>query len=303
MLEFFRENPRAFAAAVFVHLVLLGILVFSLDWTPTVSLKGNRKDAPVQAVVIDSTKLDAEVERQAKLEQEKVAAEQRRVEELERQAAEAKAARENEERRVTELKTRQEAEQRKVEEAKKQAALEAKRKADAEAEAKRQAEAEAKRKADEEARKQAEAEAKQKAEAEVKRKAEEEARKKAEAEKQRQAEEALAASLAEEESRLSAERAAANQRAVNEHAALIKAKVQRSWIRPPGSGEELNCLVSVRLIPSGEVVDVSIVRGSGDAAFDRSVEAAVFKASPLPVPQDPSLMDQFRSFRFEFKPS
>lgn len=303
MLDFFRENPRAFIAAVFVHLVLLAVLVFSLDWTPNVSLKGEKKDAPVQAVVIDATQVDAEVERQKQLEQDKIAAEQRRVEEMQRQADEAKATREREERRVAELKAKQEAEQRKAEEAKKLAALEAKRKTEAEAEAKRKAEAEAKRKAEEEARKKAEAEAKRKAEEEAMRKAEEDARKKAEAEKRRLAEEALAASLAEEEARLSAERAAANQRAINQHAALIKAKVQRSWIRPPGSGAELTCLVSVRLIPSGEVVDVSIVRGSGDAAFDRSVEAAVFKASPLPVPQDPSLMEQFRSFRFEFKPS
>jgi len=301
MLEFFRENPRAFVAAVLVHLVLLGVLVFSLDWTPTVSLKGNNKDAPVQAVVIDSAKVDAEVERQQQIEQEKAAAEQRRVQELQRQADAAKAAREQEARKAADLKAQQEAEQRKADEARKQAALEAQRKAEAEAQAKRQAEAQ--RKAEDEARKKAEAEAKRKAEEDAKRQAEEAARKKAEAEKQQQAEDALAASLAEEESRLSAQRAAASQRAVNENAALIKAKVQRNWIRPVGSSDQLSCLVAVRLIPSGEVVGVNIVRGSGDDAFDRSVQAAVYKASPLPVPQDPALMDQFRSFSFEFKSS
>jgi len=89
---------------------------------------------------------------------------------------------------------------------------------------------------------------------------------------------------------------------VNEHVLYIRDKVQRSWIQPPGSGSDLSCTVEVRLIPSGEVIDAQIVRSSGNPAFDRSVEAAVFKASPLPVPADPDVMEQFRSLRFEFKP-
>jgi colicin import membrane protein len=89
---------------------------------------------------------------------------------------------------------------------------------------------------------------------------------------------------------------------INEYVLYIQEKVQRSWIRPPSSGSQLSCTVEVRLIPSGEVIDAQIVRSSGNAAFDRSVEAAVFKASPLPVPPDPEVMQQFRSLRFEFKP-
>ena len=92
------------------------------------------------------------------------------------------------------------------------------------------------------------------------------------------------------------------QRMVDEYVLYIQEKVQRSWIRPPSSGSELSCTVEVRLIPSGEVIDAQIVRSSGNPAFDRSVEAAVFKASPLPVPPDPDVMEQFRSLRFEFKP-
>jgi colicin import membrane protein len=60
--------------------------------------------------------------------------------------------------------------------------------------------------------------------------------------------------------------------------------------------------VEVRLIPSGDVVEAKIVRSSGNPAFDRSVEAAVFKASPLPVPPDREVVEKFRLLRFEFKP-
>ncbi|MGD2076109.1 MAG: cell envelope integrity protein TolA, partial [Gammaproteobacteria bacterium] len=145
-------------------------------------------------------------------------------------------------------------------------------------------------------------------EAEKKRK-EEEARKRAEAERKRReaearakAEQELQARLAAEQQREAAQRRSAMQRMINEYVSYIQEKVQRSWIRPPSSGTELSCTVEVRLIPSGEVIDAQIVRSSGNSAFDRSVEAAVFKASPLPVPPDPEVMEQFRSLRFEFKP-
>jgi colicin import membrane protein len=63
-------------------------------------------------------------------------------------------------------------------------------------------------------------------------------------------------------------------------------------------------VVQVRLIPGGDVVPggVSIIKSSGNAAFDRSVEAAVYKATPLPVPSGP-LFESFRNLRLNFNPS
>ena len=58
----------------------------------------------------------------------------------------------------------------------------------------------------------------------------------------------------------------------------------------------------VRLIPGGEVLEAKIVRSSGDAVFDRSVENAVQKASPLPLPENPELLEQFREIEFIFRP-
>ena len=282
--------------AVLVHAALLAVLVFSLDWAPSIKPTTASKKAPVQAVVVDAAKLDAEVQRQKRLENEKQRKEQERLKRLEEQAEAAKQKRRQEEKRAAELKRKRETEARKQEEARKKAAAEKKRKA--ELAAKKKAEAEKQRR--EEARKKAEAEKKRK----------EEVRKKAEAEKKRKQEEArrkaaeaeMQARLAAEQERLATQRRSAMQRMIDEYVLYIKEKVQRSWIRPPSSGSELSCTVEVRLIPSGEVIDAQIVRSSGNAAFDRSVEAAVFKASPLPVPPDPEVMEQFRSLRFEFKP-
>jgi len=278
LLRFLREYPRAVVYAVLAHLVLLAVLMFSLDWSTEPSI--SRKPAPIQAVAIDARKLVAEIERKKEQEQAKQQkikrAEQKKKREAEQKKAEKK---------------------RKVEQ-KKKAETEKKRKA---AEKRKKAEAEKKRKAEAQ-RKKAELEKKHKAEAE---------RKKAEAEKQRKAEETrqkaaaerdMRERLAAEQEHLRAQRDSAMQRMIDKYGLYIKEKVQRSWIRPSGSSASLSCIVSVRLIPGGEVVDVKIVRSSGNAAFDRSVEAAVFKASPLPVPTDPEVMEKFRSITFEFNP-
>jgi colicin import membrane protein len=58
----------------------------------------------------------------------------------------------------------------------------------------------------------------------------------------------------------------------------------------------------VRLIPGGDVMHVEVVKSSGDASFDRSVETAVQKAVPLPLPADPALFEKFREITFVFDP-
>ena len=72
----------------------------------------------------------------------------------------------------------------------------------------------------------------------------------------------------------------------------IRNKVRRNWLRPPGAEIGLECIVLVSQIPGGEVVKAEILTSSGNVAFDRSVEEAVLRASPLPEPKDPSLFDR-----------
>ncbi|SMG67316.1 protein containing TonB, C-terminal domains [methanotrophic bacterial endosymbiont of Bathymodiolus sp.] len=49
-------------------------------------------------------------------------------------------------------------------------------------------------------------------------------------------------------------------------------------------------------------MSVVIIESSGNSLFDDSAERAVRKASPLPVPKDPGVFKQFRSFSLEFAP-
>jgi colicin import membrane protein len=241
------------AYAVLMHLILLALLVFSLDWTPKITRPPGIK-VPIEAELVDQRQLQAV--------EEKKLLEQRRQEEAEKL-------------RVAE------AEQKRKEEARAKAEAEQKRKAEARA----KAEAEQKRKA--------EAEAKAKAEAEQKRKAEAKAKA---AEEQRRREADLQAQLKAEQEEARA------RSALSEYIPYIQDKVQRNWLRPAGSAAGLSCLIRVRLIPGGDVVSATVVRSSGDPLFDRSVETAVLKASPLPLPTDATLFNHFREINFNFEP-
>ena len=277
-----RENPRAVTYAVLMHVGLLLLLVFSLDWTPEAVKPGTNK--PIQAELVDMSKL-RKIEAQKQLEQQRLEAEKRKQEQEQQDKVEAerKQKAEQEKQRKAEVERKQKAEQDKKRKA------DAERKQKAEQDKQRKAEAERKQKAEEDKQRKAETERKQKAEQEKQRKAEADAR-------QREAEQALQAQLAEEESLARATSA------LSEYIPYIQERVQNSWLRPAGSPRGLRCVIRVKLIPGGEVVDARVVKSSGDALFDRSVESAVLKASPLPLPADPALFKHFREIDFNFSP-
>ena len=102
--------------------------------------------------------------------------------------------------------------------------------------------------------------------------------------------------LDEESMRLAALTANDQQR----YAFAIQQKITRNFIRPASAPENLECVVNVRQLPSGEVVDVGIANCNGDDAVQRSVEAAVYKASPLPLPANPAIFE--RNLQIVFKP-
>ncbi len=165
----------------------------------------------------------------------------------------------------------------------------------------------------EEERKRLEAE-RRNTQAEKKRRKEEAKRRAAEQEKarkekeaalrQKQAIEALRAQLeAEERARAAAARRDQALAAADRYLALIRQKVERNWSPPVGARQGLECIVRVRLTAGGGVLEARVVRGSGDAAFDRSVESAVHKAAPLPVPESREIFDDFfRELEFVFRP-
>ncbi|MGA0084885.1 MAG: cell envelope integrity protein TolA [Steroidobacteraceae bacterium] len=84
-----------------------------------------------------------------------------------------------------------------------------------------------------------------------------------------------------------------------EWAAAIQSKVERAWIRPPTTQAGLDCLVRVTQVPGGAVVGVEVRVCNADAVVRQSIEAAAFRASPLPPPPDPALFERIVELRFK----
>ncbi len=84
---------------------------------------------------------------------------------------------------------------------------------------------------------------------------------------------------------------------------LIYQRIVSNWSRPPSARNGMQALLRVELVPTGDVVAVTVVESSGNAAFDRSAEAAVRKARKFEVPKESAAFEKFfRRFTVLFKP-
>lgn len=305
MSNILRHNPLAVILAVLMHVVIIAFLLVGVDWrekprpmTSTVEI--------VKARVVDESRLQAEIKKLKDAKKKKI----------DKQTA----ARKKEEKRLADLKKRRIKEKKKLADLEKKRKKEEKQQAKKRAEAKKKAATEKKKLAElkkkrDQIKKEQETEKKKLAEmkqardlAEKVRKAKAQAaadRRKAEAEKKRKAEIAQAKADKEARQRELEAQMQAEQDATELDAIIsqIRAKVTRNWLRPPGTAElGLKCSVRVRLGTSGSVLLVQVIKSSGDGAFDRSVEAAVRKADPLPMPGSPRLLAEFRDIKFDFDP-
>lgn len=89
----------------------------------------------------------------------------------------------------------------------------------------------------------------------------------------------------------------------NSYIDQIRAQISRVWQYPPSARRDMSTTVRIQMVPTGEVVSVSVTKSSGVEALDRSVELAVKKAQPLPVPKDSRVFEaSFRVINITFKP-
>lgn len=156
-------------------------------------------------------------------------------------------------------------------------------------------------------------EAEQKRQAEAKKKAEE-ARKKREqeakaAEEQRQAQlrqqreqEAFAEALAQEQAALAEESYAM---AAQSYKGAISQRIRQNWSRPPSARKGMQCTLSIKLVPTGRVINVDLIESSGNDAFDRSAIQAVKRAEQFPEVKEmePEVFERYyRELELIFKP-
>jgi colicin import membrane protein len=97
--------------------------------------------------------------------------------------------------------------------------------------------------------------------------------------------------------------AAVSQSELNQHMTLIASKVTKNWRQPIDTKiTGLSCIVLIKTLANGDVIDVRVIQSSGNLGFDRSTEIAVRKSSPLPIPRNEMARAQFKQFEFSFRP-
>jgi len=122
-----------------------------------------------------------------------------------------------------------------------------------------------------------------------------------EAERQRKESE-FAEALAAEQALINARE---DEQAANSYRQLIQQRLSENWSRPPSARLGMETLIRIRLVPTGRVVGVTVLKSSGDSAFDRSVEQAARKAEQFVELQamDPALFEKkFRQVDVAFSP-
>jgi len=83
----------------------------------------------------------------------------------------------------------------------------------------------------------------------------------------------------------------------------IQREIIQNWSRPPSARNGMQVLLTVFLVPTGEVVDVTLKTSSGNEAFDRSAMLAVRKAERFIVPTNSAQFERnFREFEVMFRP-
>ncbi len=95
--------------------------------------------------------------------------------------------------------------------------------------------------------------------------------------------------------------AARNTATTEKYRHLILQSIAQHWIIPPELDKHLETKLAVHLAPGGMVVEVVIIKSSGNPVLDRSAQSAVYKASPLPVPKN-GLFNTFRQINLTVRP-
>jgi colicin import membrane protein len=220
--------------------------------------------APIQGVIVDTAALERErAARDAALRQERQR--QQRVEQQRREA--------------------EQREQQRVADAARAREQEAQEERDRAAAAKREQE-----------RQQQVAREQREREAAAKREREAAAKREREAAEQRRREAELQAAIDLDRERAEAEAAGL----LDQYLALIEDAIKDAWNRPLSARPGVDCVVEVVQVQTGDVLSARVASCNGDDAVRRSIERAVFDASPLPRAPVATLFQ--RNINVRFKP-
>ena len=123
----------------------------------------------------------------------------------------------------------------------------------------------------------------------------EDARKKREDDKRRAEEERQRKEAEKAAERAREEAASARQKAIDTWVGRIRDKIRGRANVPDTVSGKPSVQVRIKILPGGEVLDISISKSSGNRVYDTAIERAIRSASPLPVPEANS--ELFPTFR------
>jgi colicin import membrane protein len=313
MKKFSSNYKTYFLYALGLHVILLIFFILNFAFsTQNYSPIKQDQSSIIEATTINQQQLNQEI---AKIKNEKLAeqnAEKQKIERLENQAKQAEQKRLAEQARLQQLKQSQMAAQKQAEEQLnklKQAQMAAQKQADEQLTKLKQAQMTAQKQAAEQLTKlkqqqQVEQERLTKL-AKVKKSdqpAQQAVVKKNKIEEKNDAEKLLQQQLAKEQEELAASRQKFVDSIIAKYTALIKNAIAQKWIIPPGVDKSLSCVLLIHLLADGSVVTVEVNKSSGDTALDNSAVLAVKKASPLPMPDNADVLNQFKTLYLTVKP-
>ena len=94
--------------------------------------------------------------------------------------------------------------------------------------------------------------------------------------------------------------AGSDRNGMDAYLAAITAKIRGNAIRLSGIQGNPEAKFKITQLPSGEVLDVKLIKSSGSTTLDEAIERAIFKSSPLPLPKNSKLFD--RDINLKYKP-
>lgn len=296
---------KSFIKALMIHGAVLLLVVVSFRFTPTpvsseaMDLTVQKDETPniVQAVTVNQTQVEQALAKLKSDEAQKQLSQQKALNKLQSQAALAKAQQENAQKQVQQLQQQKNnlAAQQLAEAKKAQDTLDALKKQKAQ-------------ETQEAAQQLADLKKQQKEAQDQLLKTQAEAKKKQDALKAQQQllaqQKQQAAAAAQSAAKQQAD--AAHQQQVNaelnRYAALITQAIEAQWTLLPGAkNQKLTTTMLIELASDGRVLSVKNVDSSGNDVLDRLALSAVYKASPLPVPNDPELFQKLKELKVSFK--
>lgn len=78
----------------------------------------------------------------------------------------------------------------------------------------------------------------------------------------------------------------------------ISAKIRGNVIVPPDIVGNPEAIFDVVQLPTGEVIEVTLRKSSGNRAYDEAVQRAIMKSSPLPRPDRPDIFQRVLNLKF-----